>query len=166
VVVPLLAPEPVAWIAIGLLIDDAFAREIKERTLTEISFVTRKPRGDWTVVATTLTAAARDALPVELKKLRASSEDIEALTLLGERYVALTAPLGEDVMVVLQRSLDEALAPFRRLYRILAVLAALSLGLSIVGIVIIARTITQACPEYAQDRSGRLPPSDRHHTEG
>lgn len=150
VVVPLLAPEPVAWIVIGLLIDDDFAREIKELTRTEISFVTREPRGDFVVVSTTLPGASRDALPDELKKLTDISEDIEPLTVLGERYVALTASLGKDVMVVLQRSLDEALAPFRRLYRILVVLATVSLGLSIIGVAIIARTITQPIRKLAQ----------------
>ncbi len=162
VVVPLLAPEPVAWIAIGLLIDDEFAREIKELTLTEISFVTREARGDWMVVSTTLPRASRDALPDELKKLSATSEDIEPLTVLGERYVALTASLGKDVMVVLQRSLDEALAPFRQLYRILAALAAVSLALSIVGVVIIARTITRPIRELAQG-ARKIEGGDYHH---
>jgi adenylate cyclase len=162
VVVPLLAPEPVAWIVIGLLIDDDFAREIKELTRTEISFVTREPRGDFVVVSTTLPGASRDALPHELKKLTDISEDIEPLTVLGERYVALTAPLGKDVMVVLQRSLDEALAPFRRLYRILVVLATVSLGLSIIGVAIIARTITQPIRKFVQS-ARKIEEGDYHH---
>jgi adenylate cyclase len=162
VVVPLLAPEPVAWIVIGLLIDDDFAREIKELTRTEISFVTREPRGDFVVVSTTLPGASRDALPDELKKLTDTSEDIEPLSVSGERYVALTAPLGKDVMVVLQRSLDEALAPFRRLYRILAVLATVSLGLSIIGVAIIARTITQPIRKLAQS-ARKIEEGDYHH---
>jgi adenylate cyclase len=162
VVVPLLAPEPVAWIVIGLLIDDDFAREIKELTRTEISFVTREPRGDFVVVSTTLPGASRDALPDELKKLTDTSEDIEPLSVSGERYVALTAPLGKDVMVVLQRSLDEALAPFRRLYRILAVLATVSLGLSIIGVAIIARTITQPIRKLVQS-ARKIEEGDYHH---
>lgn len=162
VVVPLLAPEPVAWIVIGLLIDDDFAREIKELTRTEISFVTREPRGDFVVVSTTLPGASRDALPHELKKLTDISENIEPLTVLGERYVALTAPLGKDVMVVLQRSLDEALAPFRRLHRILVVLATVSLGLSIIGVAIIARTITQPIRKLAQS-ARKIEEGDYHH---
>ncbi len=162
VVVPLLAPEPVAWIAIGLLIDDEFANELKELTLTEISFVTRRPKGDWSVESTTLPPALRDALPGELKSLNSAQQAIEPMTVLGERYVALSALLGEDVMVVLQRSLDDALAPFRRLYRILAVLTAVSLGLSIVGVVIIARTITQPIRKLAQS-TRRIETGDYQH---
>jgi adenylate cyclase len=162
VVVPLLAPEPVAWIAIGLLIDDEFANELKELTLTEISFVTRRPQGDWSVVSTTLPPALRDALPGELESLHSAQQEIEPVTVLGERYVALTALLGKDVMVVLQRSLDDALAPFRRLYRILAVLTAVSLGLSIVGVVIIARTITQPIRKLAQS-TRRIEAGDYQH---
>ncbi|GMQ77113.1 MAG: hypothetical protein BMS9Abin01_2426 [Gammaproteobacteria bacterium] len=162
VVVPLLAPEPVAWIAIGLLIDDEFANELKELTLSEISFVTRRPQGDWSVVSTTLPPALRDALPGELQGLDSAQQEIEPVTVLGERYVALTALLGKDVMVVLQRSLDDALAPFRRLYRILAVLTAVSLGLSIVGVVIIARTITQPIRKLAQS-TRRIETGDYQH---
>ncbi len=162
VVVPLLAPEPVAWIAIGLLIDDEFAHEIKELTLTEISFVTRESRGDWSVVSTTLPSASRDALPGELKRLNSAQEEIEPVIVLGERYFVLTAPLSKDVMVILQRSLDDALAPFRRLYRILAVLTAVSLGLSIVGVVIIARTITQPIRKLAQS-TRRIESGDYQH---
>jgi adenylate cyclase len=162
VVVPLLAPEPVAWIAIGSLIDDEFANEIKELTLSEISFVTTEPRGDWSVVSTTLPPALRDALPGELKSLNSGQQEIEPVTVLGGRYVALTAPLGKDVMVVLQRSLDDALASFRRLYRILAVLTAVSLGLSIVGVVVIARTITQPIRKLAQS-TRRIETGDYQH---
>jgi adenylate cyclase len=143
IVVPLLAPEPVAWIAVGLLIDDEFAHEIKRLTLTEISFVTRQSQGEWSVVSTTLPPARRAALPGKLDGVDNGREEIVPLTMLGERFVVLTAPLGEDVRVVLQRSLDDAVAPFRRLYRILAAVTAVGLGITIVGVILMARTITQ-----------------------
>lgn len=162
VVVPLLAPEPVAWIAVGLLIDDEFAREIKELTLTEISFVTREPSGQWSVVSTTLPPGSRDELPGELSALNNAPGDIALVTTLGQRYVVLTMPLAKDVTVVLQRSLDDALAAFRRLYRILAFLTIVSLGLSIVGIVIIARTITQPIRRLAQS-TRRIETGDYQH---
>ena len=88
VVVPLLAPEPVAWIVIGLLIDDDFAREIKELTRTEISFVTREPRGDFVVVSTTLPGASRDALPDELKVFFNAVDNPKHRTLLYTLYAA------------------------------------------------------------------------------
>jgi adenylate cyclase len=162
VVVPLLAPEPVAWIVVGLLIDDEFAHEIKELTLTKISFVTREPRGGFSVVSTTLPSASRDALPGELDKLGNAPGEIEPITVLGEQYVVLTAPQGKNVTVVLQRSLDDALTPFRRLYRVLAALTALSLGLSIVGVVIIARTITLPIRKLARS-TRRIETGDYRH---
>ncbi len=162
VVVPLLAPEPVAWIAVGLLIDDGFAREVKELTLTEISFVTREPRGQWSVVSTTLPSGSRDELPDKLKTLNMPPGEIEIVTTSGQRYVVLTTPLDRDVMVVLQRSLDEALASFRELYRTLAVLTVLSLALSIVGVVMIARTVTQPIRRLAQS-TRRIETGDYQH---
>jgi adenylate cyclase len=162
VVVPLLAPEPVAWIAVGLLIDDEFARDVKELTLTEISFAAREPSGQWSVVSTTLPPGSRDELPGKLNRLNNAPGDIALVTTLGQRYVVLTTPLDEDVMVVLQRSLDDALASFRRLYRILAVLTIVSVALSIVGVIIIARTITQPIRRLAQS-TRRIETGDYRH---
>ena len=162
VVVPLLAPEPVAWIAVGLLIDDEFAREVKDLTLTEISFVTKEPSGQWSVASTTLPPGSRDELPNKLDSLNNAPGDIALVTTLGQRYVVLTTSLDKHVIVVLQRSLDEALAAFRQLYRTLAVLTVVSLGLSIVGIVIIARTITQPIRRLAQSTQ-RIETGDYQH---
>ena len=57
--------------------------------------------------------------------------------------VALTLTVGEQLMVVLQRSLDQALTPFARLYRILVALTLFVLALSIVGAILIARSVTR-----------------------
>ena len=39
VVVPLLAPAPVAWICMGFLIDGNLAQELERTTSSEVSFV-------------------------------------------------------------------------------------------------------------------------------
>ncbi len=55
VVVPLLAPEPIAWICLGFRIDDAFAKELGILTKQEVTFLNEKAGPPpWTIVASTL----------------------------------------------------------------------------------------------------------------
>ena len=67
VVVPLLAPEPIAWICLGFRIDDAFATELAGLTKQSVSFVDQKNGPPpWTILASTFddanaAAAARRA---------------------------------------------------------------------------------------------------------
>lgn len=60
-VVPLLAPEPIAWLAAGFAIDDRTAADLRRLTELHVSFLARQ--GDRFVVhASTLDAAGREAL--------------------------------------------------------------------------------------------------------
>ena len=143
VVVPLLAPEPVAWIAVGFLIDDALAVDLRDLTSTDVAFLQRERSGDYAVLAATLPTSLRNALAAEVAQRDLGSQQRFRWTLDSERFVALTIAVGEQLMVVLQRSLDQALTPFARLYRILVALTLFVLALSIVGAVLIARSVTR-----------------------
>lgn len=143
VVVPLLAPEPVAWIAVGFLIDDELAESLKQLTLADVSFLAGSSSGDWTPVASTLPPPFLPGLVDGTPNSKAQLEQSFNLTLEGEEYVALMIALGDQLRVVLQRSLDRALEPFQRLYRNLVALTVASLILSILGAVLIARSVTR-----------------------
>lgn len=151
VVVPVLAPVPIAWIAIGIEIDDPFAQEFRqESTLPlEVTFATGRPEEGWTATVSTLGDIARAELP---KGLAAQGEmqsgEPVTLTLAGSDYVTLVAPLPtpEDsagVNAVLQYSLDLALVPYQPLFLVLAILAALALTVSLLGSVAIARGVSK-----------------------
>lgn len=141
VIVPLLAPEPVAWIAVGFLIDDTLAANLKQLTSTDISFLTTGR--DWNVLASTLPGPQWDALARKIRSAGAASETHFRLATSGERFVALNIPLSDRVTVTLQRSLDQALEPFQRLYRVLVVLTIFALAISALGAVFVARTVTR-----------------------
>ncbi|HXV76366.1 MAG TPA: adenylate/guanylate cyclase domain-containing protein, partial [Candidatus Polarisedimenticolaceae bacterium] len=133
VVVPLMVPIPDAWICVGFRIDDAFVERFKRLTLADVSLLARRPDG-WSEIASTLAPARRAALPEALGRAE-TTDDIRALTLAGETFVSLATPLGEvddaPLVAVLQRSLTSAMAPHRRLRRVLIGLffAALAVGL-------------------------------------
>src|SRR5688572_28763467 len=62
VVVPVLAPVPIAWVAIGFVMDEQLAREMKALTSLHVSFVRKGVDAQWQVVATTLPAPLVPAL--------------------------------------------------------------------------------------------------------
>lgn len=146
VVVPLLTPTPDAWICVGFIIDDRMARGLKEISNSEISFVTRSKKGDWIAVASTLPRNNVSQLQTSLQSQRWSANISTIFPQANEHYVSLVVPLEKSsnrVLVVLQRSLDMALAPTRRLSLVLAGLFALGIALSAVAAVVIARRVTQ-----------------------
>ncbi len=146
VVVPLLTPTPDAWICVGFTIDDRMAKGLKEISNSEISFVTKSTKADWITVATTLPQQNTLQLKTNLQGQHWKANVSTIFSLSDEQYVSLVVPLEKSsnrVLAVLQRSLDMALAPTRRLSLLLAGLFTLGLALSAVAAVIIARRVTR-----------------------
>ncbi|HLD09579.1 MAG TPA: cache domain-containing protein, partial [Methylophilaceae bacterium] len=55
VLVPVLAPAPIAWLASGFIIDSQYAHNLQALTGLEVSFLARQQAtGQWRVLATTL----------------------------------------------------------------------------------------------------------------
>ncbi len=146
VVVPVLAPVPIAWVAIAVEIDDAFAREFRqESTLPlEITFATGRVEDGWEATVSTLGGAARQELP----GLLAAAGEIRfgepaTLVMSSGEFVTLVAqlPTPEDspeVNAVLQYSLDLALVPYQPLFLVLVTLAGIALVVSLLASVAIA----------------------------
>ncbi|RKP45562.1 putative bifunctional diguanylate cyclase/phosphodiesterase [Trinickia fusca] len=132
VAVPVKAPLPVAWVAMGFLIDDRMAREMASLMSLDVSFLDRRPDGRWVSLASTLAQKrALYASPTEV------ADDSYAM-----RVMSLPST-GEPVDVVLQRSLKAAMAPFHRLQSALLVITLSGVLLSIAGSIFTARSVTQ-----------------------
>jgi adenylate cyclase len=140
VLVPLLAPLPVAWIGIGFVLDEGFVRALEELTRAHVSLLRRVGEG-WHVEASTLAAPA--ALAGALGAGRQPGRSF-VLDLAGRDNVSLMQPLGgAGVQVVLQRPLAAALAPYQRLRLALLVLTAVAFVISLFGASVIARGVTR-----------------------
>ena len=61
VLVPVRAPTPIGWLAMGFLIDDKFARRLESLTALEVSFL-NQTSGGWNLLATTLPPEKKPAL--------------------------------------------------------------------------------------------------------
>ena len=160
VVVPVNAPETIAWVALAYEVDDRFATELRQLTGLEVSFVSRRPNGAWRMHASTL-GAQREPLVAALAG--------EAVEKLGEidvggeiyetRITRLGAPADVQIAAVLQKSLTEGLLPFQRIAAVFLWLSAAALALLVLGSIAIARGITQPVQRLA-DAARRIQEGD------
>src|SRR4051812_12165672 len=124
VVVPLLAPEPIAWICLGFRIDDAFATELAGLTKQSVSFLDQKNGAPpWTILASTFDDATRPQLRAALER-SAGTPEVTEIAVGKKRFVTLLQPLdlrNGNAAVALQRDLKAELAPFRTLEVVLLV---------------------------------------------
>jgi diguanylate cyclase len=152
--VPVLAPLPIGWVVVGFAVDDAAANDLRQLTELEVSFALNDA-GGWRVLASTLEAAQQRSLPGHMPA-RADGVSRLGMNMADADYQALVIPLGgrdTRIAAVLHRSLAEALVDFERLRYTLIVLAVLSLSLSIVGSIAVARNITRPLETLASAAS-------------
>ncbi|MBR7799703.1 bifunctional diguanylate cyclase/phosphodiesterase [Undibacterium fentianense] len=156
IVVPVMAPLPVAWLALGFVIDDKFARNLKGVTGLDVSFLTPITGSDrLNVLATTLNADRAADLSSDVNKV---SETVGATTkvlkLSSEEYLARIDHLkiddGTEAITVLQQSLDIALAPLFHLRWILTGLGFFALIATLVAGYQIARNISKPLVDLSQ----------------
>ena len=164
VVVPVLAPDPIAWVAMGFSIDKTFVEDLRALTSMQVSFLEPAPNRGWRVLATTRPEAE---LQASLTDLTMPLEPTRSPLQLG-RFDTLLTPLagvgGESIEVALQRSVTDGLEPFDRLKSLIALLTLASIIASIIGSAIVARHITRPLAVLSRfasrvsdgDYSGRL----------
>ena len=146
VIVPVLAPQPVAWAVFALEVDERFVRDLENLTALRISFLSRSPSGEWQLLASRVAKTPLDALGETLLARPVMGEPGRA-EVAGEEVDTMLLPLEERgataVVGALQRSVDEALAPLRHIELLLLLIAAGSLIIAAAGSAIIARGITR-----------------------
>jgi diguanylate cyclase (GGDEF)-like protein len=161
VAVPVLAPLPIGWVVMGFAVDDSLARDLRQLTELEVSFALESG-GQWRVLASTLDARAQRTLLAAMPT-RPDSAARVAMRIGGVDHQARVIALDDDrdvrIVAVLHRSLEDALATFERLRTTLFVLAVISVALSIVGSVAVARNITRPLESLA-DAASRIQHGD------
>jgi diguanylate cyclase (GGDEF)-like protein len=154
VVVPVLAPLPVGWIALGVEINDALAADLQRLTELQVSFFELAPGRDPRLLGSTLALAARQSLAEHLKAPSNSDATQLQLKLPGGEYeshlVGVNVDSSQRILAVLQRPLDEVRATFEQLRVFLMLLAAVSIPLAVLGSYLTARSITQPLLELTR----------------
>jgi diguanylate cyclase (GGDEF)-like protein len=149
VAVPVLAPLPIGWVVVGFAVDDAMARDLRTLTELEVTFALETPQSTddhWRVLASTVGNDEQHELLAGIPRLAGAAQRL-VVDISGVDHQALVIPLDDNdnarIVAILHRSLGGALAAFERLRNTLIVLAALSIVMSIVGSIAVARSITR-----------------------
>lgn len=169
VAVPVKAPLTIAWIITGFEIDDSWAKRIQDVSKLEVSFIT-KTNGTminnplvkstvsrWNLSSTTLGKDSAkeivEHVPSRWSQISPNSIATSAKTLDNEvtihgldystRYVELLNDQDQVLIAVLQRSINESLAPYLSLQLNLLVLTLLGALVFIAGSIFTASRITQ-----------------------
>jgi len=164
VVVPVLAPEPIAWVGLAFEVDDAVAKDMHQLTGLEVTFASRVgPAESWRLHASTLPTELRPELATALARPKELAGDSAEVSLGGEEYetrlAALEQRADKQVVAILQRPLAVGLAPFKRISVVFFWLTLAGLAVLVVGSLVIARGITRPVHRLA-DAARRVQQGD------
>ena len=157
VIVPVLAPVPIAWVVIGFVIDNSTASELKDITGLDVSFFGTDDNRSPSIFATTLPPAIRANLQDQAASISTRTEATAAIVLGREEFEMLATTIdryrdnggNSSVFAVLQRSVRDGLQPYETLKLALLFLAGVSLLLTLFGSIRIARRVTRPVRKLA-----------------
>lgn len=143
VLVPVFAPDLIAWAGMGFVISDRFVNSLREMVLADITLIGDK-NGHASVIASTLDASLLsgiDGLEVggALDRLKTRIQEND---MLGQE-TSMSDTGGTAIRAVLSVSLAEALAAFQPLRNELLLIAIGCLLLALVGALLLARGVTR-----------------------
>lgn len=157
VVVPVLAPLPIAWVAMSFVIDNVAANDLKRITGLDVTFIGSASNTSEHILATTVGTAMQLALKPELRDISRQPEIRGTKSFAGEEFEVLSTTIerydNTRVVALLQRSLREGLKPYDSLQVALLFLAAIGLVISLIGSIRIARRITRPVKALAEAAS-------------
>jgi len=146
VVVPVLAPLPIAWVSISFVIGDATARALQRVATSDVSFV-QVAGGESRILATTLGSLRRAQLAAAAGQVIATARDGATVRLGEDDYEVLATPLEDTgqvpIYAIVQRSTADGLTAYFVLEAVLLFIAGLSLAVTLAGAIRIAGRITR-----------------------
>lgn len=159
-VVPVLAPVPVAWVGIGVHIDDEMIREIKQ-TLPigiDITLIERMDEEKLVPLETTLEGDASLAIDEILSSAivegNINFDSVADYNFMAYKMFLPSSLDNRKTAAVLTYSLDAAYSPYMPLAYMLMLLAALGLFSLIAGSITVARSVSS--PLKVLTRAARL----------
>jgi len=181
VLVPIMAPRRIAWVAMAFRVDDGWARDMAEITGLAVHVVRFGARGP-VLLASSFAAPQRAAL--SLAGLPAAGQqDVQDLQ--GEPWRTMRLPLDGAMQAVLQLQVAQVQAPFKLLQGRLLAVVGVAVLLFALGSMTLARRIVkpldelskaaqriaqgdygQALPALPQDEIGQLATSFAHMRDG
>ena len=152
VVVPVLAPLPVAYVVTAFIVDKPFVQDLKRVSGLDLSFLSRTDGGEWVLAASSLADTLQPGLLAAFRSHRGALP--EMLPLEGKDYASrpkiIEAGTQQHISVVLQLSLDRALEPWERLYDNWLQLSLVGLLVALVASALLGKSIASPVARLAQ----------------
>lgn len=154
VAVPVKAPLTIGWVVMGFEINNSLANTLHKLSNLEVTFISQSGASPWRSTAGTMSIGSSDQIVKYTATLPTliTNRNLE-LTIgevaFGTRYVAIFKNINDSLYVVLQRSIDEATAPFQVLLLNLLILSIVGMLIFIVSILYVSRIVAQPIVELA-----------------
>lgn len=142
--VPVRAPLPIAWVVMGFEVGDTLALRLASLLRLDVTF-RQEGVGAARLFGTSLSSQDAGIEPTEMSRLALEQGPVLAVDRLGREQVILRQPFIDDasgVYVYLQKSLHDAMAPYRLLRVGILLLSGIALLLALGGAVWLSRHIS------------------------
>jgi diguanylate cyclase (GGDEF)-like protein len=164
VAVPIKAPLTIGWIIMGFEINNILAKKLHKLSNLEVTFISQSANRNWDFAATTLgDEVASQLVQKSRPTLEHLSQNENSLPLkrtvngnlkiqdteYGTRYVEILNKPNQSVFAVLQRSIDEATAPYQTLQINLLVLTIFGALVFAIAILYVAKKISSPITQLA-----------------
>jgi len=148
VAVPIKAPVTIAWVVMGFPVDQKLIADMRALSSLQVTVLVSSREGKWVQDASTLSkedgAMMSAQLPVKLNgntvidELKIADNDYRA------RLLVLASGSGNQrAVAVLQRSISEAVAPYRRLQLILLFISVIGVIVAVFASAVMTRRMTR-----------------------
>ncbi|HTD04315.1 bifunctional diguanylate cyclase/phosphodiesterase [Undibacterium sp.] len=158
VIVPLKVPATVTigWVVMAIPIDQKIVADLRELSSMQVSLLTNTNGGPWASNVSTLDPADADELTRQLPTTLDKAVFIQDLEIAGNSYSARVLQLAQNAgenqttVLILQRSISEAIAPYENLKLTLLILTGVGVLVAIILSVFSARRITGPMRQLAE----------------
>ena len=148
VVTPIRAPLTISWIVMAIPIDKKIVADMRELSSMQVSLLTSTDGGPWASSVSTLAPAEANELARQLPTALDQARFIQELEIANSNYstrvlkLAQNARQNQTTVLVLQRSISDAIAPYENLKLNLLILTGAGVLVAIIISAFSARRIT------------------------
>jgi diguanylate cyclase len=144
---PILMPDPRGWAAFGFVLDDKVATDLKQLTNLDVTFLAKDEATTTNISASTLQGDQREELKNWLSYHPSNTAQQLTFALTGHDYASANVMLDTDTStfasVLIQKSVEQSTAPFKRLSLILSVVAFIGVLAGVLSSIGMARAIAR-----------------------
>ncbi len=147
VIVPILAPDTIAWLCVSFKIRHILVDELQQLTQAHVSLLQITRPDKTSLLTSSLGDSTSKALITKFATINWQNAETIPLELNQTHYLSSVAKLASNdnvsIIAVLQKSLDKELTPFYRLQWVLLAIALASLLLALIGGLLVARSVSK-----------------------